>query len=185
MLTPGANPVQETSQDYDATEARTMVLDPLSRLVSALDTNDYFQYGDKGMDHNFGHARVVLLRPMISMTIRDFRHGFMRSVCLAHKSKGFLPVGDANAKSTTVIGDLTICGYAVTVDKSMRPRYMKPYLEALNAMYQFETIPDLLMTSLDGYITARRTGISAGVAEAGHRHSKPTLRTTSFLRVSI
>jgi hypothetical protein len=175
MLTPGASPAQGTSQDYDATEARTTVLDPLSRLVSALDTNDCFQYEDKGMDHNFGHARVVLPKPMINMTIRDSRHGFMRSVYLAHKSKGVLPVGDANAKSTTVIGDLTICGYAATVGKSMRPQCMKPYLGALNAMYQFETTPDLLMTSLDGYIMARRTGISVGVAEAGHRHSKPTL----------
>jgi hypothetical protein len=175
MPTPGASQVQETSQEYDAIEARTTVQDPLSRLVSALDTNDCFQCEDKGMDHNFGHARVVLPTPMINMTIRDSRHGFMRSVCLAHKSKGCLLVVGANAKSTTVIGDLTICGYAATVGKSMRPWCTKPYLRALNAMYQFETTPDLLMTSSDGYIMAWRTGISAGVAEAGHRHSKPTL----------
>ena len=114
---------------------------------------------------------------MINMTMCNSRHDFMRCVYLAHKSKDCLLVGAANVKPITVIGDgdLAICGYAATVGKSMRPRCMKPYLRALNAMCQFETTPDLLMTSLDGYIMARRTGISADVAEAGHRYSNPTL----------
>jgi hypothetical protein len=64
MPTLRASPAQGTSQDYDATEVRTMVLGPLTRLVNALDTS-------KGMDRNFEHARVVLPTPMINTAGRN------------------------------------------------------------------------------------------------------------------